>query len=364
MEYKHSFWEKDAWLNTTDLIIVGGGIMGASTALFYKQKNPDHEVILVDRGVTPIGASTRNAGFTCIGSMSEHLADIEIAGMPTVINRIERRWNGLNLLRSIMGEGNIGYENTGGFEIFTNTILFERCIEHVEQMNKRLYNRLDEKDVYTVRSHNGYPAIFNRLEGAIHSGKLMRALHNRISKLGVRTFWNSNVISAEPGLVRFESGLEIDAKKVALTVNGFASQITGLNVKPCRGYIFVTNPIDNLQWKGTFHHNQGYVYFRNVGDQLLLGGARDVAIEEETTAQFGFNEKIRKWLMNFSDTVLKLPKGWSIDQEWSGIMGMTENKEPIIKEIKPGVFAAAGLSGMGIAIGMQVAKDLIDRMES
>jgi glycine/D-amino acid oxidase-like deaminating enzyme len=42
---------------------------------------------------------------------------------------------------------------------------------------------------------------------------------------------------------------------------------------------------------------------------------------------------------------------------------MTENKEPIIKEIKPGIFAAAGLSGMGIAIGMQVAKDLLEHME-
>lgn len=363
MTYEQSIWEKDAWHNNPDLIIVGGGITGASTALFYKQKHPDHEVILVDRGVTPIGASTRNAGFTCIGSMSEHLADVDIAGMQTVINRIERRWNGLKLLRKTMGEKEIGYENTGGYEIFTNTLLFEKCIEHVEEMNMRLHDRLGEKDVYSVIEHNNYPAIYNRLEGAIHSGKMMRALHDRIAKLGVRTFWNSNVVSAEPERVRFESGLEMKAKKVALTVNGFASEITELDVKPCRGYIFVTHPIEDLKWRGTFHHNQGYVYFRNVGDRLLLGGARDIAIEEETTAQFGFNERIRAWLMNFADTILKLPKGWSIDQEWSGIMGMTENKEPIIKEIKPGVFAAAGLSGMGIAIGMQVAKDLLEHME-
>jgi glycine/D-amino acid oxidase-like deaminating enzyme len=42
---------------------------------------------------------------------------------------------------------------------------------------------------------------------------------------------------------------------------------------------------------------------------------------------------------------------------------MTETKEPIIKEIKPTVYAAAGLSGMGIAIGMQVAKEVVECLE-
>jgi hypothetical protein len=40
-------------------------------------------------------------------------------------------------------------------------------------------------------------------------------------------------------------------------------------------------------------------------------------------------------------------------------MGMTENKEPIVSEISHNTYAAAGLSGMGVAIGMQVAKEVL-----
>jgi len=363
MKYQHSIWERDAWLNPPDLLIVGGGIVGASTALFYKQKYPGHEVLIVDRGIAPLGASTRNAGFTCIGSISEHLADIEIAGLETILYRIERRWNGLNLLRETMGETQIAYENTGGYEIFTDPKIFEKCMDHIDLMNSYLQDRLGLDDVYSVKQHNGYPAIFNRVEGAIHSGKLMRSLHDRLAKPGVRTLWNCPVTSVEPGAIELESGVQLKSKKTVLAVNGFASQLTDLAVKPARGYIFVTNPINELRWKGTYHYNEGYVYFRNVGDRLLLGGARNIAREDETTDQFGTNETIKSWLIDFANDVLKLPLEWSIEQEWSGIMGMTETKEPIIKEIKPTVYAAAGLSGMGIAIGMQVAKEVVECLE-
>ena len=363
MNYQHSLWEHDAWLNPTDLLIVGGGIVGASTALFYKQTFPDHDVLILDRGITPMGASTRNAGFTCIGSISEHLADINIAGLETVLNRIERRWNGLNLLRDTMGETQMAYENTGGYEIFTDSTIFERCRDQVEVMNSHLQKRLGLDNIYSAQEHNGYPAIFNRVEGAIHSGKLMRSLHDRLSRMGVRTLWNCKVSSVNPGVVELESGLHLKAKKTVLAVNGFASQLIDLAVKPARGYIFVTNPIPDLRWRGTYHYNEGYVYFRNIGDRLLLGGARNIAREDETTDQFGTNETIKSWLIDFANEVLKLPPEWMIEQEWSGIMGMTETKEPIIKEIQPAVFAAAGLSGMGIAIGMQVAKEVVEGLE-
>lgn len=57
------------------------------------------------------------------------------------------------------------------------------------------------------------------------------------------------------------------------------------------------------------------------------------------------------------DEVLQLPSGWNIDYEWSGIMGFTSTKTPIIKRLDSTRVVAAGLSGMGIAIGMQVGKE-------
>lgn len=357
-----SYWERDKWLNPPNLFIVGAGIVGASVALFYKEQHPDHEVVVADRGFAPYGASTRNAGFACIGSISEHLADIKKAGDETVFSRIERRWNGLQLLRETIGDENMDYIHTGGYEIFTNAKKFEQSRDQIDRMNKYLEDRIGVKNVYKETEYEGYPAIKNRVEGAINSGMMMRHLHEKLMKAGVRVWWNCPVTSVKEKQVILNELIEINPKKIVLAVNGFVSKLTDLAVKPARGFVFITKPIPDFKWKGIFHFNEGYVYFRNVGNRLLLGGGRDQAIEEETTDQFGINPAIKKYLVEFAENVIKLPADFEIDMEWSGIMGMTENKEPIIKEIEPGVWAAAGLSGMGIAIGMQVAKDVVSEL--
>jgi len=362
--HQFSYWEKTEWLTPPDLLIVGGGITGSSVALFYKEAFPDHDVLVVDRGFAPNGASTRNAGFACIGSISEHLADIKIAGEETVMNRIERRWNGLQLLRKTMGDEAMGYRHTAGFEIFPERERFITCRDQISDMNRKMEEKTGLREVYSETECNGYPAIRNRVEGAINSGKLIRSLHKKLADAGVRVWWNSQVKRAEEAGVLFENGLELTPKKTVLAVNGFHASLSNSVVEPARGYIFVTKPLDKMPWKGTFHYNEGYVYFRDVGDnQLLLGGGRNVDKKGEITNQFGTNEKIRDYLIDFAANTLKLQKGWEIEMEWSGIMGMTPDKEPVIEESLPGVWSAAGLSGMGIAIGMEVARELVGKMK-
>ncbi|MEX0822825.1 MAG: FAD-dependent oxidoreductase [Balneolaceae bacterium] len=362
MKRQFSFWEREEWLKAIDLVIVGAGIVGSSAALFYKEKYPDHEVLIVDKGLLPEGASTRNAGFACIGSITEHLSDMEAAGKETVLGRIERRWRGLNLLKERMGELEIGYEHTGGTEVFTNPQNFEEAESHIGEMNKHLKDRIGEKDVYSAGHFQGYRVIFNRLEGAINSGKLIKNLHRRCAEKGVQFWWNMNVQSVSSNSVKLSDELELTPGRILLATNGFTSRLRDVAVKPARGYVFVTEAIPGLQWKGTFHYNSGYVYFRNIGDRLLMGGARDVAKESENTDQFGTNPEIKKWLIDFTNNVVKLPSGWKIDTEWSGIMGFTEDKEPVIQQLEPGVWVAAGLSGMGIAVGTEVAREIVSKI--
>ncbi|REL33097.1 FAD-binding oxidoreductase [Rhodohalobacter sp. SW132] len=358
----YSYWETKEWLQPPDLLIVGGGIVGASTALFYKEKYPDHNVKILDKGMMPEGASTRNAGFACIGSISEHLADMKTAGEQVVFGRIKRRWEGLNLLKETMGEEAIDYEHTGGHEIFTDNKIFDACCARIPEINRKLQEQMGLEPVYSATEYEGYPAILNRVEGAINSGRLMKRLHQKLSALGVETMWNCAVKSIRGNRVVLENGMEFESSKTVLATNGFIRNLTDIQVQPARGYVFVTKPMENLKWCGTFHFDEGYIYFRNVENRLLIGGARNIAKAEEETDQFGVNPAIKDHLVRFVSDTLKLPAGWEINQEWSGIMGMTGNKEPIIKEVSPNVWVAAGLSGMGIAIGMEVAKGVVKRI--
>lgn len=360
----YSYWETKEWLQPRDLLIVGGGIVGASTALFYKKKYPDHNVMILDKGVMPEGASTRNAGFACIGSISEHLADMKTAVEEVVYGRIKRRWDGLNLLKETMGEEAIGYEHTGGHEIFEDEKIFEMCRERIPEINRKLQEQMGLESVYSATEFEGYPAIVNRVEGAINSGRLMKRLHQKLSVMGVETIWNCSVESVRGNQVNLKNGMELKASKMVLATNGFTRNLIDAQVQPARGYVFVTKPIENLKWRGTFHFNEGYIYFRNVENSLLIGGARNIAKADEETDHFGVNSAIKEYLIRFVTDTLQLPADWEIDQEWSGIMGMTANKEPIVREVENNLWVAAGLSGMGIAIGMEVAKGVVERIKN
>jgi glycine/D-amino acid oxidase-like deaminating enzyme len=67
-------------------------------------------------------------------------------------------------------------------------------------------------------------------------------------------------------------------------------------VKPARAQVLITEPIDNLDVRGTFHLDCGYYYFRNIGDRILLGGGRNLDFETETTTEFAQTEIIQNRL--------------------------------------------------------------------
>tara|TARA_R110002096_G_scaffold97694_20_gene217839 strand:+ start:11408 stop:12514 length:1107 start_codon:yes stop_codon:yes gene_type:complete len=356
----YSFWEDALHSKKYDLVVVGAGITGQSTAYFYKKEFPDADVLVIDRGSFPIGASTRNAGFACIGTIGEHLADLEIEAEAAVKNRIKSRYNGLLLLRGILGDDAINYEHCGSWEVFDNKDEFKKCSTQIDKFNAWMEELLGENEMYSSGEYQGHPAIFNKVEGMLHPGKMMQRLHEMNVQSGVEFRWNSPVkrIDADLGRVFVEERSSFHTNKIVVATNAFSGALVGEHViKPGRGYVFITKPLKNSPWKGTFHYNKGYVYFRNLGeDRLLLGGGRNVDITTEETTEFGVNESIKKYLVEFANTVIKLPKNWEIEREWSGIMGFTETKSPHIKQIGERGLLVAGLSGMGVALGMQLGK--------
>lgn len=361
IQAERSYWESELYGRKVDLIVLGAGLTGQSIAYFFKKNNPDKKVLVVDRGFYPIGASTRNAGFACFGSVTEHMADMQIEEDHRIIDRIRRRIHGLALLRKTLGDENIGYQEPGAYEIFTDAKVYEQALEHLDICNRWLREAAGLEEVYQKCEHNGFPAISIKQEGCLHPGKMMRTLYEKNLAAGVEFRWQSQVerIDHKNGVLILENGIELEGNQLAVATNSFTSiLLDDIDIKPGRGFVFVTKPIPDLQWKGTYHFDHGYYYFRGVEDnRFLLGGARSLDIDGETTTEFGTNQKIKKRLISFANDVLKLPEGWGIDTEWSGIMGFTSTKSPILKHINTRTLVVAGLSGMGVALGMQLGKE-------
>jgi gamma-glutamylputrescine oxidase len=113
-----SIWEKETFFAPQDIIIVGSGFTGLWSALKLAEKNPRQKITVLERGVIPTGASTRNAGFSCFGSPSELLHDVAAAGEEKTFRLVSLRYNGLLQIRKYFTEAEIDYDPSGGFECF------------------------------------------------------------------------------------------------------------------------------------------------------------------------------------------------------------------------------------------------------
>ena len=153
---------------------------------------------------------------------------------------------------------------------------------------------------------------------------------------------------------------EFETRKLIIATNGFAAQLLDEEVKPARAQVLITKPIKNLEIKGTFHLDEGFYYFRNIDNRILLGGGRNLDFKTEETSEFGQTELIQNRLDSMLQEIILPHTDFEIERRWSGIMGIGNTKRPIVKQLSDNLICGVRLGGMGIAIGSLVGKKLAD----
>lgn len=363
-----SYWEIKSWLSNIDFCIVGSGIVGLNCALQLKEQFPKAKIIILEKGILPQGASTKNAGFACFGSLSEILDDLKTHSEAEVIQLIIKRVEGLKLLRQTLGDKTINYKQLGGYELFLDAdkALFKDCISKKETINK-LLNPIFKNNLFSLKDNSfnfkniKEHYIYNQFEGQIDTGKMMEALLKKVQSKGVKILNNIQVESFSEDLntVKIKTNqFELSASKLMIATNGFANQLLDQKVKPARAQVLITKPIKNLHIKGTFHLDRGYYYFRNINNRILLGGGRNLNFKGEETTQFGQTTTIQNKLEDLLKTTILPKMSFEIEHRWSGIMGIGSQKKSIVKQLSSHVFCGVRLGGMGIAIGSSIGMDL------
>jgi len=364
-----SIWELGHFHRSPHLAVIGGGIVGLFTALFHKRAYPHHHVLVLERGPFPSGASVKNAGFACFGSPSELLADLDNEGADAMLARVEERWRGLLELRSELGDEAIGFEPTGGHEVYRmHDPQYTRVAQRFDALNEMLRPlfgkavfQWDDQALDLTGMAGLHHLARTDLEGPVDSGALMNTLLRKAIAEGVLFRPCAEVVGFEEGsgavLIRLADGAEIHAARVVVATNAWTQELLPqLEVIPARGQVLLTNPVPGLRLRGTFHYDEGFYYFRDHGGGVLLGGGRNLDFVGETTAQEGTTPLIQDALVRLLDEVILPGTNYTIARRWSGIMGMGRSKSPIVERTSERVVAAVRLGGMGVAIGIRVAR--------
>lgn len=365
-----SYWEIKNWFTDVDYTIVGSGIVGLHTALRLRERFPESKILILEKGMLPQGASTKNAGFACFGSISEIAEDLKSHSEEEVIRLIKKRWEGLQLLRKRLGDKTIGLEPYGGYELFLkedesgyhdslNRLAFiNEIIKPVFKTDvfSKEIDRFNFKGIYDY-------LIFNPFEAQIDTGNMMQALLTLAASENILIL-NQQTVTAfhekHDGVSVAIDDFTFSTGKLLFANNGFAKELIGQEVKPARAQVLITEPIPGLDIKGTFHIDRGYYYFRNVGNRILLGGGRNLDFSGETTTVFGQTAVIQDRLELLLKEVILPDTDFKIEHRWSGIMGLGSSKNPIVSQLSEHVYCGVRMGGMGVAIGSLIGKELAD----
>jgi gamma-glutamylputrescine oxidase len=368
-----SIWESESFFAKKDFIVIGSGFTGLWSAYYLKKRFPEKKVLILERGIIPSGASSRNAGFACFGSFTELLADSKNQGEHEMLELVETRYKGLEKIKKKFRDEEIGYENLGGYELlspekFPDTGALRTSLDKMNQLLKEITGKqktfqLNDSKIKTFGLGGSHHLIENKLEGQLHSGKLLESLVQRVHSMGVTILTQVDVKKMEAGSdgVLLETSLSIPlvAEQVIVCTNAFAKTLLpDLDISPARGQILVTGPIADLKLKGTFHFDEGFYYFRNLGNRVLLGGARNKAFAEEETFSTDISGPVQEELERFLKEVILPGIPYQIDLRWSGTMAVGKEKKPVVQKINDRLFCAVRMSGMGVALAPQLGKQI------
>lgn len=369
-----SYWEQESFL-FYDYIIIGSGIVGLNTAVELKQRFPAQRVLVLERSMFPYGASTRNAGFACMGSLTELLDDLGHMSKQETVALFKRRGTGLGILRNRLGDATIGYRERGSHELIAQQDI--EALDSMEELNDMLLEvtgkpafRLANEKIHAF----GFPTskvaalVEATCEGELHTGKMMRALIDLALQLGVEIKTGVTVegFEEEDKGVQVMVGDGIREERIILKcaqlficTNAFTRHLLpGTDVQPGRGQVLITEPISDIPFQGVFHFDKGYYYFREIDNRVLFGGGRNLDFEGETTTTMALQQTIQQDLEEKLHHLILPGKKVRIAQRWSGIMAFGKDKQPIVQSFGDRVHGGFRMGGMGVALGASVAQEL------
>ena len=379
----HSYWQ-DVSIPFTksdftqkknfDVVIVGAGIAGLSTAYWLEKLNPNLKIVILDRASLGSGASGRNAGFVTCGS-AEHFSKLEKQfglAQATAIWKFSDTNRELLKSEIIQGDSNlVDFSQTGSCTVAASEADWQRYHGLTDTMLAADLDveLIDEKylsEKYGVRNFLG--AIQYKNDGEIHPIKLLAHLKTKLRQ--TKFSFDSGVTDLKretDSWVIKTSKDKLSCSKVIFCLNGYSDivlpELKNV-VNPQRGQVIVTEPLKKFV-QGPCYLTKHLCYFRQLpSGELLIGGFRNHDIEAENTNQDEVTPKIQAALKEFAHSYFQNTSGVKINYQWSGVMGFTTDGQMMLGEhpSKKDLYLMAGCSGHGMGLSFNAALTLVNNL--
>lgn len=368
-----SYWQDDgrgADELRVDILVVGGGIAGWSTA--YWLRDQGLEIAVVDSGDICAGASGRNAGFVTCGSVEHYSRQVDKHGAEMARGLWRLSEDNLRLIRSEIIDGaghDCEFVQRGTYSLAgTDVELAEllRCAELMEAEGIGV-SVVDEAHIAEHLGARGFSGgVMYHDDGEVHPVKLVRAI---ASESGATFYPHHEVFDLrEDGddVIVHTRQRRFRAGSVVLATNGYSHLLHPWfsdKIYPTRGQVIVTEPVAPFM-AAPCYANFVLDYFRQTADgHVLIGGFRQLAKETETGTADVPNEEIHAALEAFLARHFAALEGVNLRYRWAGIMGFSQDGMPMVGSLPslPSVYFVGGFTAHGIGMAFRVGQ-LLARM--
>ncbi len=368
-----SFWQQAHREQATayDVIVVGGGIVGAATAYWLGRRRPSMRVALVEARTLGAGASGRNAGFILQGTAADYLSDVERFGTRTA----RRLWHftreNRDLLASELRGAAFGWESEGSLTVAGDADEDERLRASVSHLRAAgapvvyLEPKKTNRRLHATGLHGG---LYVTSGGVVNPLQLVRYLADE-SGAELHTHYPVTRIRwAGDGVTLGSSDRSIWGRRVVLAVGSALPELVpslSRFVRPVRAQMLATAPTDASSIPVPVYSHEGGFYVRQLADgTVLAGGGRHQHRAAEETDVDTTTPAVQATIERYLHTHYPWTQSLAIRRRWSGIMGFSPDGRPVVgpvPEHAESVFAT-GFTGHGMGYGVRMGRLLAERV--
>ncbi len=372
-----------------DIAILGAGYSGLWTAWYLLERNPDLNIVILEREIAGFGASGRNGGWCT-------------SGFPTSLRRLEEKYGRAQAIAThhamtgaVEEVGRVARDEVididwekGGSLMVARGAAQLPTVHSVAETMRHLgledeFQLLDKKQLDDrIRIAGTLGAIFLKENAVLHPGKLVRGLARAVEKRGATIYEQTNVTSFAGGAypaLHTDSG-NVRGRVVVLCGESYMSGLKGVGrqLMPVYSLITLTEPLSDTEWEAIGWEGRELVdscrytvdYLSKTIDGRILFGGRGAPYHLRSRIEDSFDRHAatHRMLEGNVRTWFPVLKNVKFTHTWGGPLGWPRDFMPTIGfDRRTNVATARGYTGQGVAtsnLAGRILADLITGVDS
>ena len=350
---------------TYDVIVVGGGIVGCSTAYWLRRQQPSLQVALLEARTLGAEASGCNAGFILQGHDMDYRSAMDQYGERTARRLWTFTQENRDLLATELRGTAFDWRSDGSLTAAGTADEAERLRASLSHLRTAgapaVYLDPDETDdrLGATGFHGGLfvttGAVVNPLRLVRHIAAESEAdihSHHPVE----RVHWRDQAVFLDTPDRRFR------ADRVVLALGPSLPDLvpaTSSVVRPVRAQMLATAPADAAHIPVPVYSHDGGFYARQLEDgRVLVGGGRHQHCDAEETSVDTTTPAVQATIERYLHTYFPWTQSLSVERRWSGTMGFSPDGRPVVGRVPEhpeGVFAT-GFTGHGMGHGFRMGQ--------